>query len=282
MSTAWTRRGFLRGIPVGIAATWTIGPLSIATASDDATSTSSDDAARTTQLPEHFPTQDPALVSEVVGASHGRIERVRELVTRHPSLARASWDWGFGDWETALGAASHVGNRAIAELLIEHGARPDLFTHAMLGHTNVVRAAVEAQPGIQSIAGPHGITLLQHARAGRDAAAETVRYLESIEGADEDATSLEISDDEKAALHGRYTFGPGNTDWFHVAKHSRGMLMFSRADGTPRVLHRVEPHGFAPAGAPAVSIRFRMQDDRAVALTVHDPDPVVTATRADD
>lgn len=281
MSTEWTRRGFLRGIPVGIAATWTIGPLGVAAASDDATSTS-DDAVPTTSLPEHFPAQDPALVSEVVGASHGRLERVRELVTRQPSLAKASWDWGFGDWETALGAASHVGNRAIAELLIEHGARPDLFTHAMLGHTDVVRAAVEAQPGIQSILGPHGITLLQHARAGRADAAETVRYLESVGGADAGATSLEITDDEKAALHGRYTFGPGDTDWFHVTKHSRGMLMFSRAEGTPRTLHRVEPHGFAPAGAPAVRIRFRMQDDRAVAVTVHDPDPVVTATRTND
>jgi hypothetical protein len=34
-------------------------------------------------------------------------------------LARAAWDWGFGDWETALGAASHMGSRPI---------RPDQFT----------------------------------------------------------------------------------------------------------------------------------------------------------
>ena len=39
-------------------------------------------------------------------------------LTLHPALARASWDWGYGDWETPIDAASHVGNRAIAEFLI--------------------------------------------------------------------------------------------------------------------------------------------------------------------
>ena len=56
--------------------------------------------------------------------AHGNVRRVRELVEDRPSLAKASWDWGFGDWEDALGAASHMGNREIAEYLIGHGARP--------------------------------------------------------------------------------------------------------------------------------------------------------------
>src|SRR5688572_28020633 len=77
-----------------------------------------------------FPAQDPDLVKEVVGASHGNLARVKELVTARPALARASWDWGYGDWETPIDAASHVGNRAIAELLIAHGARPTIFTAA--------------------------------------------------------------------------------------------------------------------------------------------------------
>ncbi len=281
MSAEWTRRCFLRGIPAGIATAWTLRPFDAQAASMADTPGDATPDGNASDLPDSFPSQDPALVSAVVGASHGRIERVRELVTRHPSLAKAAWDWGFGDWESALGAASHVGNRAIAELLIEHGARPDLFTHAMFGNLEVVQAAVEAQPGIQSIAGPHGITLLQHARAGRDAAAETVRYLESVGNADNRTTSLETSDEAKAALHGRYRFGRGDTQWFRVFD-SRGMLMFARADGTPRVLHRVEPHGFAPAGAAAVRIRFTMEDDRAIAVTVHDPEPVVTARRTED
>ena len=84
-------------------------------------------------VPDAFPSHPPDLVREMVGVSHGKVARVRELLGQHPSLAKAGWDWGFGDWETALGAASHVGNREIAELLLAHGARPDLFTAAMLG-----------------------------------------------------------------------------------------------------------------------------------------------------
>ncbi|MEP6782820.1 MAG: hypothetical protein ABI983_04060, partial [Acidobacteriota bacterium] len=56
-----------------------------------------------------FPQQDPALVKDAVGASHGRVAQIRELVENQPALARASIDWGFGDWETCIDAASHVG-----------------------------------------------------------------------------------------------------------------------------------------------------------------------------
>ena len=64
---------------------------------------------------ESFPSQHPHLAREIVGVAHRDLARVKELVSAHPSLAKASWDWGFGDWETALGSASHVGNRPIAE-----------------------------------------------------------------------------------------------------------------------------------------------------------------------
>jgi hypothetical protein len=82
-----------------------------------------------------------------VGASHRDEAKVRELVTAHPALANAAWDWGFGDWETALGAASHTGRRGIAELLLERGARPDVFCAAMLGRLEIVKGYVELNPG---------------------------------------------------------------------------------------------------------------------------------------
>ena len=62
-----------------------------------------------------YPTQDYEIVREVVGAAHARFDRVKELVTERPELAKATWDWGFGDVETALGAASHMGRKDIAE-----------------------------------------------------------------------------------------------------------------------------------------------------------------------
>ena len=70
-------------------------------------------------------------------------------MARQPTLSKATFDWGFGDWETALGAASHVGSREIAELLIANGAHPTIFSAAMLGQLDAVKAFVEAAPGIQ-------------------------------------------------------------------------------------------------------------------------------------
>ena len=102
-------------------------------------------AAPAAELPpavgESFPTQPADLVKETVTVAHGNVKRLRELVDAHPSLAKAAIDWGFGDWEDALGAASHVGNREIAEYLIAKGARPTLYSATMLGQLDVVKAS---------------------------------------------------------------------------------------------------------------------------------------------
>ena len=90
--------------------------------------------------PDAFPSHDPALVKEIVGVSHFDLKRVRELVEKQPALARASIDWGFGDWEAAIDAASHAGRKEIAEYLIANGARPTIFSAAMMGHLDVVKA----------------------------------------------------------------------------------------------------------------------------------------------
>ena len=112
-----------------------------------------------------FPAQEPDLVREIVGVSHSNLARVKELVSAHPALARASWDWGFGDWETAIDAASHVGNRPIADYLIANGARPTIFTAVMMGQLALVKGWIEAMPGLQRMRGPHGLTMVAHARA---------------------------------------------------------------------------------------------------------------------
>jgi len=91
---------------------------------------------------------DSAQVQAFVGNAHGDLEAVRAALVAEPRLANAAWDWGGGDWETALGAAAHMGRRDIAELLLEHGARLDIFAAAMLGDVDVVRA--KSSPLIRS------------------------------------------------------------------------------------------------------------------------------------
>ena len=123
---------------------------------------------------------EAALVEEFVLKAHADLERVRELLAQEPGLVNASHDWGGGDWETGLGAAAHMGRADIARFLLEHGARIDLFAAAMLGELEMVRAAVGAFPQMRNTLGPHGIPLIEHARAGGQAAQEVVRYLEDL------------------------------------------------------------------------------------------------------
>ena len=126
---------------------------------------------------EKPPPIDPERVAEFVLKAHGDLGVVRQLLEQEPAIVNAAWDWGGGDWETALGAASHVGRRDIAEHLLEHGARMDVFAAAMLGETEIVRAMLDAQPELREARGPHGIPLLAHAEAGGEQARDVVDLL---------------------------------------------------------------------------------------------------------
>src|SRR4029079_13815038 len=154
-----------------------------------------------------FPAHEPDVVKEMVAVSHGNLARVKELVSARPALARASWDWGYGDWETAIDAASHVGNRPIADYLIEKGARPTIYTAAMMGQLAIVKMWVETMPGVQRNRGPHGLTLVAHARAGGARAADVLKYLELLVDADPRYTDLPLTDADLAAIVGEYAFG---------------------------------------------------------------------------
>ncbi len=236
-------------------------------------------APRARRRPPIFPHQDPALVSAVVGASHRDLDRVRELVDARPALARASWDWGFGDWETALGAASHVGRPDIADYLIAHGARPNLFTWTMLGRLDVVRAAIQASPGVEAIPGPHGITLLAHARAGGgDAAAPVLAYLEELGTADPRPETVSLTEEERAALLGVYAFGAGPAERLEVIE-TRGMLQVRVPEGVARNLFHVGDWSFHPAGVPYVRVVFERVGAAATGLTLTDADLRLEARR---
>jgi hypothetical protein len=121
---------------------------------------------------------DAELVAEFVLKAHGDLGVVKQLLEQEPAIVNAAWDWGGGDWETGLGAASHVGRRDIAEYLLEHGARMDVFAAAMLGEIEIVRAILDAQPELREARGPHGIPLVAHAEAGGEQAREVLALLQ--------------------------------------------------------------------------------------------------------
>jgi ankyrin repeat protein len=65
--------------------------------------------------------------------------------------------------ETALAAASHMGNRAIAEHLLAAGAPMQVCTAAMLGDLDRVAAYLDEDASLANATGAHGIPILFHA-----------------------------------------------------------------------------------------------------------------------
>ena len=120
------------------------------------------------------------LVQDFVMFGHGDFEMTKKLLEKEPALLNAAVDWGGGDWETALGGASHIGSREVAEYLIEKGARADIFTFTMLGQLEIVQAFLKLQPKLIDAKGPHGIGLHMHARMGGKDAEKVLEYLQGI------------------------------------------------------------------------------------------------------
>jgi hypothetical protein len=233
-------------------------------------------SAAGTTIPRSFPAHDPELAREMVAVSHGNVARVRELLSGRPALAKAVWDRGYGDWETALGAAAHVGNREIAELLLAAGAPPTIFSAAMLGQLTAVQAMIAAHPGLQRVKGPHGISLLAHARAGK--ASEVINYLESLGDADPRYANEPLSDAERNAIAGTYGFGAAADERIKVFVNDRGALVIQREGAAERNLFHLGSRVFHPPGAEAVRISFAA-GERSASLRIQDGPAIVTAAR---
>lgn len=123
---------------------------------------------------------DKKVVQEFVGASHGKMDVVKTLLEEHPTLINAAHDWKSGDFETGLGAASHVGYKELAQYLLEKGAQANIFTACLFGKMDIVKPMLTAFPNTLHAKGPHGFTLLHHAEKGGDESLEVKDFLESL------------------------------------------------------------------------------------------------------
>jgi hypothetical protein len=268
-----SRRFFLETLSVVLPA-GALGARAVGLAAFDGRAVATDRPA----VPMLFPTQPPELVQEMVVVAHGNVARVKELVLRQPTLAKATWDWGFGDWETALGAASHVGSREIAEVLLAHGAHPTIFSAAMRGELEVVKAFIAASPGIARTRGPHSISLLSHAKAGGSQAKSVYDYLQTIEGADDKPAVQPLSEGEAASITGTYPFGVTPADRIEITVNG-AQVQIGRPGHYPRGLFHLGGLTFCPMGAESVRIAFDVGGGSTV-LTIHDPDVVLTAKKS--
>lgn len=119
-------------------------------------------------------------VKEFVGASHGKFDRVKEMLEENHLLLHASYDWGGGDFESGIEAAGHVGNKEIANYLLSKGARYNVYLASMLGHLDIVKQVLTFNPGLLNSKGPHGFTMLHHANKGGESALAVADYLKSL------------------------------------------------------------------------------------------------------
>lgn len=129
---------------------------------------------------QDVPQLDKNLVKEFVGASHRDMDKVKALLAETPTLLNAAHDWEGGDFETALGAASHVGYKELAQYLIDQGAQANIFTACLFGRMEIVKPVLDFFPNTLHAKGPHGYTLLHHAINGGEEALVVKEYLESL------------------------------------------------------------------------------------------------------
>ena len=126
------------------------------------------------------PQLNRVLVQDFVIFAHSDLDMTKKLVEKEPLLVNGTMDWGGGDWESGLGGASHMGRRDIVELLLEKGARIDIFCAAMLGQLEAVKAFLTLQPKLIDARGPHGFSLHFHAQVGGKESEKVLDYLQTV------------------------------------------------------------------------------------------------------
>ncbi len=197
MNEQWSRRTF-GGVLVASAASWTCisqGAARAASPQDDkpAPEKKADAPAGPAEAPFERDYAPPGfkpswkkeqinrtMAQDFIIFAHSDLEMTKKLLEREPGLINASIDWGAGDWETALGGASHMGRKDIVEFLLSKGARIDLFCATMLGQLDAVKAFLALEPALIDARGPHGFGLHFHAQVGGEKAKETLDYLQTV------------------------------------------------------------------------------------------------------
>ena len=110
---------------------------------------------------------NPDEINEFVAAAHRDADKTKMMVDKNPLILNCASQIARGDFETAIGGASHMGRKDIADVLVKRGARLDIFNLTFLGYTEVVQQLIEVSPHYLKAYGPHGFTLLHHAKVGK-------------------------------------------------------------------------------------------------------------------
>jgi hypothetical protein len=138
---------------------------------------------------------------------------------------------------------------------------------------------------VQHIAGPHGISLLQHAKNGQSAdkgdtadARKLVDYLVALG----DADSLKYEDmqqTDKQKYLGDYKYGNGELDGFTIKLNMRKLLTLGKIGKFGGALYKTGENKFIYNGTSSVQVSFFLKDDKVISLTVTEPGLALTAKK---
>lgn len=120
---------------------------------------------------QNQPTPDD--IRSFVMAAHFDFEQVKAKLEADPRLLNVVVE-DFN--ESALGAASHVGNRAIAEYLLSQGASLTMCAAVMLGLRDEIKRFLTKDPALANAREAHGFSALYHAAINGDVAITELLY----------------------------------------------------------------------------------------------------------
>jgi hypothetical protein len=148
--------------------------------------------------------------------------------------------------------------------------------------TDVVKAFVVAQPGIQRNLGPHGIPLLAHAKAGGKQAADAAAYLESLGDAGKGPEAATLPPDRHEAFLGKFASEETGVR-LECRVNNSGRLVVNIQSGNAQPatqnLYYVGDDEFFPSGVPSVRFRFAVENGKAKSVTIRAKEPILTAKR---
>lgn len=98
--------------------------------------------------------------NSLVLASHGNLADVQRLVKERPEMVNEPGVGPAFGGERPLDAAAHTHHRAIAEVLLDHGAEHNLYSAVFMGEFDTVSEMLKANPESVKQPGVHHIPVL--------------------------------------------------------------------------------------------------------------------------
>jgi ankyrin repeat protein len=178
-------------------------------------------------------------IDEFVVASHHDFEKVKKMLAENPALLNENAAWV----ETPIQAAAHVGNRPIAEFLLEQGAPLDICTAAVLGLEQEVAGILADVPESAQAVGAHNIPVMFYPAIGG--------YISIAERLLTAGADINAGEGGNTPLHGAAGFGqPEMVRWlldhdanpFALDYNGKAPVEVAQANGHTVIVEMLRPY----------------------------------------